>query len=59
MEADLTRHTDEATRVAGRQVLTLAPPALGALPAEPLFVPTDSAIVGHLGSPGSAQPEPP
>jgi Na+-driven multidrug efflux pump len=38
-----------ASRLAHRQVLGLAVPALGALAAEPLFVMVDSAIVGHLG----------
>ena len=32
------------------RILALAVPALGALVAEPLFVLTDSAIVGHLGT---------
>ncbi|MDQ1040144.1 putative MATE family efflux protein [Streptomyces sp. V3I8] len=49
MKADLTQDTDDATRVSGRQVRALAIPALGALLAEPLFVLTDSAVVGHLG----------
>lgn len=34
-----------------RQILALAIPAFGALIAEPLFIMTDSAIVGHLGTP--------
>jgi putative MATE family efflux protein len=34
-----------------REILRLAVPALGALVAEPLFLLTDSAIVGHLGTP--------
>ncbi|MGW7437269.1 MATE family efflux transporter [Streptomyces sp. NPDC054849] len=34
-----------------REIFTLAVPAFGALVAEPLFVLTDSAIVGHLGTP--------
>ncbi|MCO6007252.1 MATE family efflux transporter [Actinoallomurus purpureus] len=33
-----------------REILRLAVPALGALVAEPLFLLTDSAIVGHLGT---------
>lgn len=33
-----------------REIWTLALPALGALIAEPLFVATDTAMVGHLGS---------
>ena len=34
-----------------RELLRLAVPALGALVAEPLYVLTDTAIVGHLGTP--------
>ncbi len=34
-----------------REIVRLAVPALGALVAEPLFLLTDSAIVGHLGTP--------
>ncbi|MGH3343993.1 MAG: MATE family efflux transporter [Carbonactinosporaceae bacterium] len=34
-----------------REILRLAVPAFGALVAEPLFLLTDSAIVGHLGTP--------
>ncbi len=34
-----------------REILGLALPALGALAAEPLYVLTDTAIVGHLGTP--------
>src|SRR5919198_684099 len=34
-----------------REILRLAPPALGALAAEPLYVLADTAIVGHLGRP--------
>lgn len=33
-----------------RDVLKLALPALGALIAEPLFLLTDTAMVGHLGA---------
>ncbi|MBB5787133.1 MATE family efflux transporter [Jiangella mangrovi] len=33
------------------EILRLALPALGALVAEPLFLLTDSAIIGHLGTP--------
>jgi putative MATE family efflux protein len=33
-----------------RQILGLAVPALGALAAEPLYLLTDTAIVGHLGT---------
>ena len=36
-------------RVLDRDILRLAVPALGALVAEPLFLLTDSALVGHLG----------
>ncbi|MCK1794645.1 MATE family efflux transporter [Streptomyces sp. XM4193] len=34
-----------------REIIALALPAFGALVAEPLFLLTDSAIVGHLGTP--------
>jgi putative MATE family efflux protein len=34
-----------------REILALALPAFGALVAEPLFLLTDSAMVGHLGTP--------
>ncbi len=34
-----------------REIVRLAVPAFGALVAEPLFLLTDSAIVGHLGTP--------
>jgi len=33
-----------------RELLGLAIPALGALLAEPLYVLTDTAVVGHLGT---------
>lgn len=33
-----------------REILALAVPALGALVAEPLFLATDTALVGHLGA---------
>ncbi len=36
---------------ADREILRLALPALGALVAEPLFLLTDAAIIGHLGTP--------
>lgn len=36
-------------KVLDRDILRLAVPALGALVAEPLFLLTDSALVGHLG----------
>lgn len=32
-------------------ILRLALPSLGALVAEPLFLATDTALVGHLGAP--------
>ena len=34
----------------GRELLTLAVPALGALIAEPLYVLADTAVVGRLGT---------
>jgi putative MATE family efflux protein len=37
-------------RALDRQILALAVPALGALVAEPLFLLTDTALVGHLGA---------
>ncbi|MFD0035346.1 MATE family efflux transporter [Streptomyces sp. NPDC127172] len=39
-----------ALRRHDREIVALAVPAFGALVAEPLFVMTDSAIVGHLGT---------
>ncbi|KAB1654575.1 MATE family efflux transporter [Pseudoclavibacter chungangensis] len=39
----------EERRSLDRSILALAVPALGALIAEPLFVLTDTALVGHLG----------
>jgi putative MATE family efflux protein len=36
---------------ADREILRLAIPALGALAAEPLYILTDTAVVGHLGTP--------
>lgn len=36
-------------RAIDRRILALAVPALGALVAEPLFLATDTAMVGHLG----------
>jgi putative MATE family efflux protein len=36
-------------RAIDRRILSLAVPALGALVAEPLFLATDTALVGHLG----------
>jgi putative MATE family efflux protein len=41
----LRRHPDDA------EILRLALPALGALVAEPLYVLTDTAVIGHLGTP--------
>jgi putative MATE family efflux protein len=38
-----------ASRALNREILALAVPALGALVAEPLFLLTDTALVGHLG----------
>lgn len=40
-----------APRRHDREIFALAVPAFGALVAEPLFVMTDSAIIGHLGTP--------
>ncbi len=37
-------------RTHDREILRLAVPALGALAAEPLYILTDTAIVGHLGT---------
>ena len=34
-----------------REILRLAVPALGSLAAEPLYILTDTAVVGHLGTP--------
>lgn len=42
--------TTTERRVLDRSILRLAVPALGSLVAEPLFLLTDSALVGHLGS---------
>ncbi|MWV59247.1 MATE family efflux transporter [Rathayibacter sp. VKM Ac-2754] len=39
-----------STRTLDRSILRLAVPALGSLVAEPLFLLTDSALVGHLGA---------
>lgn len=44
-----SRRTD--VRRHDREIIALALPAFGALVAEPLFLLTDSAIVGHLGTP--------
>ncbi len=40
----------ENTAGPGRELLSLALPALGALMAEPLYVLADTAVVGHLGT---------
>ncbi|WP_227870189.1 MATE family efflux transporter [Streptomyces otsuchiensis] len=40
-----------ARRRHDREILALAVPAFGALVAEPLFLLTDSAMIGHLGTP--------
>jgi putative MATE family efflux protein len=49
------RRTPRLTRPGGhpfdREILRLALPALGALAAEPLYILTDTAVVGHLGTP--------
>ncbi len=52
MTTDGDRETGDAPPAggAGRDVLRLAVPAFLALVAEPLFLLTDSAIVGHLGT---------
>ncbi|AHH97675.1 MATE family efflux transporter [Kutzneria viridogrisea] len=42
--------TGKQHRAHDREILRLALPAFGALVAEPLFLLTDSAIVGHLGT---------
>src|SRR5690606_940216 len=42
---------DRSSRVSDREILRLAVPAFGALVAEPLFLLTDSVIVGHLPDP--------
>ncbi len=39
-----------ATRAVDRDIVRLAVPALGALVVEPLFLLTDTALVGHLGA---------
>jgi len=44
------RQTGHVTRALDRDIRRLALPALGALVAEPLFLLTDTALVGHLGS---------
>jgi putative MATE family efflux protein len=44
-----TAHRRDA-RALDRDILALAVPALGALVAEPLFLLTDTALVGHLGA---------
>ncbi|MEW1750639.1 MATE family efflux transporter [Streptomyces angustmyceticus] len=47
-QAPATRRS--SARAHDREILRLALPAFGALVAEPLFLLTDSAIVGHLGT---------
>lgn len=44
------RRTPHDTRTQNREILRLAVPAFLALVAEPVFLLTDSAIVGHLGT---------
>ncbi|PCN48886.1 MATE family efflux transporter [Curtobacterium sp. 'Ferrero'] len=44
----LSAHADR--RAVDRDILRLAVPALGALVVEPLFLLTDTALVGHLGA---------
>lgn len=46
-----TRLRDRLRSPHDREIARLAVPALGALVAEPLYVLTDTAIVGHLGTP--------
>ena len=45
------KQTREQTRRLDREILRLAVPAFLALVAEPLFLLTDAAIIGHLGTP--------
>ncbi|MFD2675193.1 MATE family efflux transporter [Gulosibacter bifidus] len=45
----MTTDQGVATRSTSRRILALAIPALGALVAQPIFVATDTAMVGHLG----------
>ncbi len=45
------RLTGPGRHPADREILRLAVPALGALAAEPLYILTDTAVVGHLGTP--------
>ncbi|MGB3414385.1 MAG: MATE family efflux transporter [Microbacteriaceae bacterium] len=40
----------QASRAHDRQIFALAVPALGALVAEPIFLATDTVMVGHLGA---------
>src|SRR4051812_37140096 len=44
------RATRQGGRALDREILALAVPALGALVAEPPFLLTDTALVGHLGA---------
>src|SRR5437762_14157139 len=46
-----TRIVAPGRHPADREILRLAVPALGALAAEPLYILTDTAVVGHLGTP--------
>ena len=46
----MTAPTPAGRRAIDRAVLALALPAFGALVAEPLFVATDTAMIGHLGA---------
>src|SRR5262249_49806243 len=46
-----TRPAGPGRHPADREILRLAVPALGALAAEPLYILTDTAVVGHLGTP--------
>ena len=47
--AATTRYSRPIIKQLDRDILRLAVPALGALIAEPLFLLTDTALVGHLG----------
>jgi len=47
----LSRPIPPGRHPSDREILRLAVPALGALAAEPLYVLTDTAVVGHLGTP--------
>lgn len=45
----MTAAPAEASKSTTRRILSLAVPAFGALIAQPIFVATDTAMVGHLG----------